>query len=297
MGLSVKTLAIWVVVASAVSAAGCERLDLANEHFCTQLLSPTETKDSIGIKAAAPRSSLWRHNAFMHLPLTIKFLNGSPFQRQRVMQYAREWVDASVLSTDPRGIVQRKISMTFVPDAFPSATTDVRVWFGTGGSSAYIGSEARAIPPDQPTVFFGWVNEQTPEAAIRQVVLHEFGHVLGLVHEHQSPAARIPWNRDRVYEYYRLTQTPPWTRADVDRNIFALYDAATTNYSAYDPKSIMHYAIPASLTTDGSSTPWNWTLSATDEEYIKKFYPFFTCSLNESENCCFDRQGRRIPCI
>ena len=116
------------------------------------------------------------------------------------------------------------------------------------------------------------------------------------MHEHQSPAAHIPWDSAKVYEYYRLTQNPPWDRETVNRNIFAIYDGATTNYTAYDPHSIMHYAIPSSLTIGGYSTPWNPVLSTVDKDFIKRLYPYYICIINETENCCFDRRGQRVPC-
>ena len=37
---------------------------------------------------------------------------------------------------------------------------------------------------------FGWLSQDLPEDQFRAVVLHEFGHALGLIHEH--PAR---WNR------------------------------------------------------------------------------------------------------
>jgi hypothetical protein len=46
----------------------------------------------------------------------------------------------------------------------------------------------------------GWINDNKSEDDLRSVILHEFGHALGAVHEHESPYARIQWDREKVYE-------------------------------------------------------------------------------------------------
>ena len=59
---------------------------------------------------------------------------------------------------------------------------------------------------------FGWLTLNTDEREFRRAVLHEFGHVLGLVHEYQNPNADIPWNKAAVI---KLMSGPPnyWDRA------------------------------------------------------------------------------------
>jgi len=59
----------------------------------------------------------------------------------------------------------------------------------------------------------------------------------------------------------------------VNTNIFQLYDRTTTQFSEFDPSSIMLYSVPASLTTNGYSTPWNRELSETDKTFIGETYP------------------------
>ena len=60
-----------------------------------------------------------------------------------------------------------------------------------GGSWSYIGADAATIPKESFTMNLGFVDRST--------VLHEFGHSLGLIHEHQSPfKGGYEWNRDEV---------------------------------------------------------------------------------------------------
>ena len=65
---------------------------------------------------------------------------------------------------------------------------DVRVGFEAKGSWSYIGRDAANVPQDQPTVNLQGIGEKFDVGARRQV-LHEFGHVLGLLHEEQNPQA------------------------------------------------------------------------------------------------------------
>jgi hypothetical protein len=107
----------------------------------------------------------------------------------------------------------------------------------------------------------------------RRIVLHEFGHALGFIHEHQSPAVAIQWDKEKVYSFFGEAPMS-MSRVDVDVNIFNKYAATNTNFSSYDRFSIMHYSIPPELTLDGMSSPRNSEFSYTDIEYAGKIYPF-----------------------
>ena len=151
--------------------------------------------------------------------------------------------------------------------------SDIRISFIHNGRSwSYIGNSAEIAGLDKATMNFGWFDEKTEEIEFQRVILHEFGHALGLVHEHQSPKRRINWNEQYLYQYY---EKPPfeWNQNVVRDNIINKIPAAQTRYTAYDPKSIMHYPIPAEFTTDGFSVGLNTELSSKDKELIKKLYP------------------------
>ncbi|MCB0110996.1 MAG: hypothetical protein KDE53_33980, partial [Caldilineaceae bacterium] len=96
---------------------------------------------------------------------------------------------------------------------------------------------------------------------------------IGLIHEHQNPATTIPWNREAVYAYY---SGPPnyWTREEVERNLFQLYDRDCTQFSAFDRHSIMLYPIPQEFTHGDFTVGWNQTLSAVDKAFVAAWYPF-----------------------
>jgi hypothetical protein len=108
--------------------------------------------------------------------------------------------------------------------------------------------------------------------ALYRTTMHEFGHVLGLLHEHFSPKAGIQWNLDTLYADYK--KYGGWEKEEVDAQVLVVYDESYTNGTEYDPKSIMHYTILARHTKNGYSVGNNATLSDGDKQLIGKLYPF-----------------------
>ncbi|MBK8444383.1 MAG: hypothetical protein IPL35_13645 [Sphingobacteriales bacterium] len=153
------------------------------------------------------------------------------------------------------------------------AQSDIRISFKADrGSWSHIGKNATYISQNNPTMNFGWLKDNTDIVEINRVVLHEFGHALGLVHEHQSPVANINWNKAAVKSYY--LNNMGWSESQVESNVFQMYSVGETNFTAFDAQSIMLYPIDKRLTTDNFSTNWNTDLSVTDKEFIGSIYPF-----------------------
>ena len=103
------------------------------------------------------------------------------------------------------------------------------------------------------------------------VIIHEFGHALGMVHEHQNPHGGIKWNEPAVLAYFQGAPNY-WNEEQIRFNIIDRYDSSLLNASKFDPDSIMLYAYPASLTLDGTSTKANAVMSPTDIEWMGKVY-------------------------
>lgn len=220
--------------------------DSDSAHSCTE-----RGPYSLGATAALDR--VWKGKRI----LRVRFLDGSENLRAKVQMYAPVWSEYA------------NIKFRFI-DEGPS---DIRISFVHNGRSwSYIGNSAETAGENNATMNFGWFDEKTEEIEFRRVILHEFGHALGLVHEHQSPKRVISWNKQYLYKYY---EKPPfeWNQNVVRDNIINKIPATQTRSTAYDPKSIMHYPIPAEFTTDGFSVGMNTELSSKDKELIKKLYP------------------------
>lgn len=150
-----------------------------------------------------------------------------------------------------------------------STPHDISVKFlADEGFSSQLGTNSLTV---NPSMYLSRLHKQPLDGdEFRNTVLHEFGHALGMGHEHQSPNARINWNRPYIYQYY---SEPPnnWDRETVDGNMFDSFESDLT--SEFDPFSIMMYAFPAEFTTDGFSSQDYPQVSDTDKIWLRRAYP------------------------
>jgi len=220
-------------------------------------VNPGNVRRRRGFEAAGDPANFWLPGA----TLRVHFLDGAADLRERVMAAAGDWAAHAHLRF-------------VVVEGREAADAEIRVTFDGDGNWSALGTMAAApemFAPDGPTMCLSEVPSATPERAAR-ISRHEFGHAIGLVHEHSSPASGMNWNRPEVY---RALAGPPnfWSPADVEYNVFERYAAETTQYTAFDPESVMLYSFPAAWTLDGVTFPENSTLSRADRAFAASVYP------------------------
>lgn len=227
----------------------------AAPHVCFDRILPRELfrpQATLAVRggrtrAVSPIGKTWMNGSTLH----ARFIGGSAAQRATAIEQAGWWTAVCNL-----GIVF---------DDAPAA--EIRIAFDTGdGAWSYVGTDCRGIPADQPTMNLGFLDGGT--------AAHEWGHAIGLAHEHQNPAGGIQWNEEVVIR--ALAGSPNfWDEATTRHNVLKRYRADQINGTRFDPDSIMLYFFPAEWTSNGIATHANEALSALDKAFVAgaKMYP------------------------
>jgi hypothetical protein len=208
---------------------------------------PTTRRRGGPVRAISPIGKTWMNGS----TLRVRFMAGTPAEKAVAREQAGWWTQVSNL----------KLDFNDAPDA------EIRITFDPGdGAWSYVGTDCRGIPTNEPTMNLGFLDGGT--------AAHEFGHAIGLAHEHQNPAGGIQWNEQVVIT--ELAKSPNfWDETTARHNVLRKYSADQINGTGFDRDSIMLYFFPASWTLNGISTKANEILSRIDKEFIAgaKMYP------------------------
>jgi hypothetical protein len=191
-------------------------------------------------RALSPIGKKWVNGS----TLRVRFMGGTPAQHELVKQQAAWWTQVANLAFD-----------------FSNASAaDIRITFDDNdGAWSYIGTDCKGIPLNEATMNLGFLDGGT--------TAHEFGHAIGLAHEHASPLGGIQWNEAVVFQE---AAKPPnfWDEDTARRNVLFKYATDQINGTQFDPDSIMLYFFPAEWTLNGIATKANEVLSSLDKTFI-----------------------------
>jgi hypothetical protein len=211
----------------------------------------------------------WANQQTIH----VCFKGGTDALRNRILNVAGQWFAHTNLKLAP-GLNG--------PNCAPQDKSEVRIGFDEPGYWSYIGNDSLAeglVAKSQTSMNFEGFDKNPPaDPEFTGVVLHEWGHALGLHHEHQSPAGNCDQDYlwPKLYAYYKKEYN--WDQKMVDDNLRQL----ASNHSAYDwsvldPQSIMVYASDPAFLKNGTKDRCyfhaNYTLSQLDIEGIQLTYP------------------------
>ena len=232
--------------------------------------------------------------------ITVKFLNGTEKHRIIVKSAAYAWAFSGNLSFNflqPGESGESDIRVKFEYNHYREVTTEVQIADGeevivikpTGKTFNQAGKDSYTPPTEKHQLVeysefwsvYGtrakndeYKNQATMHFTAnfdRATALHEFGHALGLAHEHLSPKFfdYFDWeDKESIYSYYE--EKDGWSEEDVDKNLFNTVTVAQDLRGVdYDKDSIMTYRLPANFITAQPGAP-QWAQEAAEFRGIER---------------------------
>jgi hypothetical protein len=208
--------------------------------------------DTTRIAGIANNFNFWRTGQI----ITVALLNGTKEQEAAILAIAKEW--------EAHGNIKF--------EAADAARAMVRISLGKADANySLVGTDILQVKPSECTMqldaaLFGKKKDQ-----FRKVVLHQFGHVLGMVHEFNPVDGGFQWDKPFIARTYNRAG---WSATDIQQNIYGLYTHRITNGWRFDRSSIMHLGIALRHMNGGVPILNNYDISDGDKDWVSSRYPF-----------------------
>lgn len=245
--------------------------------------------------------------------LTIAFKGGDYELHKDIARWAKEWPKHANIKFDfghdkekqqfRRWSRRNKHKKADIRISFESTKTNSGYWSAIGSDIDQEADGEAFYPANIPTMNFENLRSRK-KSKQRAFVLHEFGHAIGFLHEHQSPSGKCDkefrWEDEEGYEpnftktdgfirdnqglspgIFRVMESKPyeWTHQQVIDNMQMLQRDYAFARTKFDPQSIMKYYYEPWMYIKGEksscySKQENTKLSDMDKKAAAMAYPF-----------------------
>ena len=199
-----------------------------------------------------------RNAPVIRLYYTVCFVNGSNEERKFVKRVVEDHYHA----------INMSVRFKFLDDLQWNGPCAIRIRFTDHGYSCSHLGLLNLSGQDPNNLITMWLSlGGLNEHRMQRVVLHEFGHALGLDHQHQHPDSGIEWRESALRKSYQ-----DMSKEAIRFNFIDKVDRLAL--IPYDRDSIMHYSV-ALRVAPNLTTPIEMkaVLSEGDKKLLISMYP------------------------